>query len=194
MRPIRTTSEHKKVANSKFKNGARFESAKTKFLDRRGRPFAIPSLCSARKAGHDLPTRGKSHPISSPMDHVGRAEVRSARRPVWQRPLPTLPSVNVFRKDRSLTNDLPARLVIFHSRPGAPPSREARSPAYQKAGGYQDHWRPRVRKSKCAAQFRRPGNTSLMEPICLVENKRSALGSNFSLRGPHWVRRICLQN
>ena len=26
---------------------------------------------------------------------------------------------------------------------------------------------------------------------CLVENKRSALGSNFSLWGPHWVRRIC---
>jgi hypothetical protein len=136
----------------------------------------------------------KATPSSSPIDHVGRAEVRFARRPVWQRPLPTLPSVNVFRKDRSLTNDLPARLVIFHSRPGAPPSREARSLAYQKAGGYQDHWRPRVRKSKCAAQFRRPGNTSLMEPICLVENKRSALGSNFSLRGPHWVRRICLQN
>ncbi len=33
-----------KVANSKFKNGARFGRAKTKFSDRRAMPFAILSL------------------------------------------------------------------------------------------------------------------------------------------------------
>jgi hypothetical protein len=32
------------VANSKFENGVRFRRAKTKFLDRRGRSFALPSL------------------------------------------------------------------------------------------------------------------------------------------------------
>ena len=58
----RTTSEHKSCANSKFKNDARFRRAKTKFFDRRGRPFALLSL-QKRSAGQDLPTRGNSQAI-----------------------------------------------------------------------------------------------------------------------------------
>ena len=43
MRPIKPPP-NTKVANSKFKNGARFGRAVREFLDRRGRPFAILSL------------------------------------------------------------------------------------------------------------------------------------------------------
>ena len=85
----------------------------------------------------------KATASSSLMDHVGRVEVRSGRRPAWRRPSPALPSVNVFRKDRPLTNDLPARLGIFHSRTGVLPTK--------RRAGTKIIWRPRVRKSKCAA-------------------------------------------
>jgi hypothetical protein len=59
---VMAATPNTKVGKSKFKNGARFRRAKTKFLARRGRPFAILSLWK-RSAGYDLPTRGESHPI-----------------------------------------------------------------------------------------------------------------------------------
>ena len=41
---VMAATPNTKVGKSKFKNGARFRRAKTKFLARRGRPFAILSL------------------------------------------------------------------------------------------------------------------------------------------------------